>query len=105
MAAHKWSEGDVTFDVHYCPAGDAEKMRAEDPNVWPGDYMREKVFTDFQHAEAFAIQCAANDWFGCSSISREVCEDPKYDWWEHTGAWEVMPDMKPGDLDPNEPHN
>lgn len=100
----KYQKGDVTFDVRYCPASDAEKLLAEDPEAWPGDYFRIRTFVDFKVAAEFACKAAASDFFGCASIHREVCENPRYDWWENTGSWYVDSDTKPGDLHEADPH-
>lgn len=102
-AQRKPEKGDVIFEVQYCPKAHGDKIRAEDETDWPGDHMRAQSFTDFRKAEAFAIERAADDWFGCASVRRNECENPKYDWWDQTGFWEVMPESKPGDLDLENP--
>ena len=100
-AAVRYSEGDETFDVEYCPAEYGDKLHAK--GEWPGDHMKVLTFTDFRAAERFAIDMAQDDYFGCASIRREVLESAKYDWWGQTGFWEVLPETKPGDLDPETP--
>lgn len=104
-ARRGWKRGDITFDVHYCPSEHGDKIKAEDPDAWPGDDMKVRVFTDFKSAAEFACDAAQDDWFGCVSIHREVCENPKYDWWGHEGSWEVVKETKPTDLDPETPDN
>lgn len=102
-AQRRWEEGDVTYDVHYCPTDHGTQIRDDDPDAWPGDDMKVRVFTDFKAAARFACAAAKDDWFGCVSIHREECENPKYDWWIYTGSWEVMPDTKPTDLNADKP--
>lgn len=87
------------------PAALGNKIKAEDDGAWPGDYMKELHFTDFRDAEKFAIDMAKDDYFGCTSVHRAECEHGKYDWWDNTGNWEVLPETKPGELDPENPDN
>lgn len=105
QAAHRWQEGDTTFDVEYCPGDAAAKLKEEDPDAWPGDYcMKTRVFSDFASAAHFACDAAPTDFFGVVTISKEVCENPKYDWWETAGIWDVEADTKPSELDAETPH-
>lgn len=93
--------GDIKYFVEFCPAEYGQALH--DDGEWPGDHMKNGVTLDFRVAERAAIKAAKNDYFGCASITRYQCENPKYDWWEQTGFWEVMPDASEGDLDPDHP--
>lgn len=93
--------GDVIFVVQYCPSEYGDSIHAA--GEWPGDAMKEAQTKDFRKAEAFAINHAADDYFGCTSIQRMECENPKYGWWEQTGFWEVTPETQPGQLNQDNP--
>lgn len=99
-AARTPMAGDVRFEVSYCPTAHAEKIRSEDETAWPGDYCLHATFSDFRAAAAFAAIKSKDDWFGMTQVRRFVCKNPKYDWWEETGVWEIEPDHQPGDIDP-----
>ena len=103
-AQMKWKVGDVKYQVSYCPSDHAEKVKAKDEESWPGDDMLVMTFLDFRSAETFAHSVVGNDFFGCVSIHKEVCENTKYDWWENYGAWHITKDDKPGSLNPEIPH-
>lgn len=103
MIAARPKTGDVRYEVAYCPTARGEAIRASDETDWPGDHLLCMTFTDFRAAERFAVEKAQDDWFGVTQLRRYVCENPKYDWWDETGVWEVEPDSKPGELDPEKP--
>lgn len=99
----KAKKGDIRYEVAYCPKEHGQIIRAEDETAWPGDYCLHKNFTDFRDAEKFAIEKAQDDWFGMTQLRRLVCENPKYDWWDETGIWEIENDAQAGDADPDKP--
>ncbi|MGI9351830.1 MAG: hypothetical protein ACR2O3_09725 [Rhizobiaceae bacterium] len=103
-AQRKRQAGDVIYQVDWCPAKDAEKLRSEDPEAWPAEHCtRTATFDDFCTAEKFACEAVKSDWYGSCSLSQEMCENPKYGWWENQANWSVEKGMNPGDLDPAKP--
>lgn len=97
------SKGDTRFEVSFCPTDHAENVRADDETAWPGDYCLSVTFTNFRAAEKFAAEKATDDWFGMTQVRRLVCENPKYDWWDETGIWEIERGHEPGAADPDAP--
>jgi hypothetical protein len=93
--------GEIRYEVSYCPKKHGDAIRADDETAWPGDYCLCMNFTDFRAAEKFAIEKAQDDWFGMTQLRRFVCENPKYDWWDQTGIWEIEPDCEPGSTNPD----
>lgn len=100
-AQRRFEVGDFYFEVSYMPADKGQKIHEEDE--WPGDHMETKGYSTFDAAIRFACKAALTDFFGCVQVTKQVCENPKYNWWGSEGIWEVASGDQPDKFNADEP--
>lgn len=90
--------GDIRYRVSYSPA--VMFQTVDEAN----DGMLFEDFDDFNAAASFACDKANSDFFGVTTIDREVCADAKHDLWDDDTVWYAEAPCSADDLDLNEPH-
>ena len=83
--------GDVRFTVFFSPD---DATSPDDAN----DRICQRYFHDREVAAAFACEKARDDYFGATSIEKQVCTCAKCDLWDATGTAEACSGDAPGDL-------